>query len=175
MMTTTIEREIFIKATRGNEILRKALEAFREYMKSDVLSTSPDYYRARNLLKEGRVFYEDTLKEAKKLLGPVPVYAPKEYEVLRARALEENRVVVRGEDPGELVRQLGEDGSIRAMMTEAEIEAYVRDHFEAQSQGKRKLANIKVRMMVDRLFGLVADGLAAQKAAQRKQQGLPPE
>ena len=61
------------------------------------------------------------------------------------------------------------------MMTEAEIAAYVRDHFEAQRQGKRKLANIKVRMMLDRLLGLVADGQTAQKAAQRKQQGLPPE
>ena len=30
-------------------------------------------------------------------------------------------------------------------------------------------------MMIDRLYALLEQGLAAQKAAQRKQQGLPPE
>ena len=174
-MPTTIEREIFIKATRGYEILRKSLEAFADYLKAEVSATSPEYYRARNLLKEGRVFHEDAVREAKKLLGPVPVYAPREYEALRAKALEENRVVVHGEDPDDLVRQLGEDSSVRAMMTGPEIAAYVRDRFEGQRSGKRKLANIKVRMMLDRLSGLVAEGLALQRAAQRKQQGLPPE
>jgi len=44
------------------------------------------------------------------------------------------------------------DEFIRTMMSEAEIETYVRDHFETQRSGKRKLANIKVRMMLDKLF-----------------------
>ena len=55
-MPTPIEREIFIKASRGYEILRKALEVFREYLKAETPPSSPEYYRARNLLKEGQVF-----------------------------------------------------------------------------------------------------------------------
>jgi hypothetical protein len=174
-MTTPTEREIFIKASRGHDILSKSIRAFRDYLKSDAPPTSPEYYRARNLLKEGRVFCEDVVREAKKLLGPVPAYAPREYGESRARTLEENRIVVGGRTPGDLLSQLSADAAIRDMMSEEEIETYLRDHFEAQSSGKRKLANIKVRMMLDRLFSLVEEGVAAQKAAQRKQQGLPPE
>ncbi len=174
MMTQT-EREIFIKASRGHEILQKALEAFRQYLQNETPASSPEYYRARNLLKEGRVFCEDVLREAKKLLGPVPVYAPREYEEMRNKTLEENRVIVHGEDPEALKQQMVDDALVRAMMSESEIEAYLRDNFEIQRSGKRKLANIKVRMMIDKLYALVAQGQAAQKAAQRKQQGLPPE
>jgi hypothetical protein len=174
-MPTSIEREIFIKASRGHEIFLKALEVFREYLKAESPPNSPEYYRARNLLKEGRVFCQDVVKEAKKLLGPVPVYAPREYEELRRRTLEENRVTVQGEDPAALRAQLAEDTFVRSMMSESEIEAYLRDHFETQRSGKRKLVNIKARMMIDKLYALLEQGLAAQKAAQRKQQGLPPE
>jgi hypothetical protein len=174
-MTPPTEREIFIKASRGHEILMKALEAFREYLKSETPPSSPEYYRARNLLKEGRVFREDVVSEAKKLLGPIPGYVAREYEELRKRTLEENRIIVLGEDPDALKSQLADDVAVRSMMSESEIEAYLRDHYETQRSGKRKLANIKVRMMLDKLSALAEQGLAAQKAAQRKQQGLPPE
>jgi hypothetical protein len=174
-MAMPIEREIFIKASRGHEILIKALEAFRGYLKDETSAGSPEYYRARNLLKEGRTFCADVVREAKKLLGPVPVYAPREYEEMRRRTLEENRITVRGEEPEAVKRQLAEDAFVRGMMSEDEIEAYLRDHFETQSSGKRKLTNIKIRMLIDRLYSLAEQGLEAQKAAQRKQQGLPPE
>jgi hypothetical protein len=174
-MTTPTAREIFIKASRGHEILLQALEAFREYLKSGTPPSSPEYYRARNLLKEGRVFREDVVREAKKLLGPIPVYAPREYEELRKRTLEENRVIVQGENPEALKCQMGEDALVRAMMSEDEIATYLRDHFESQCSGKRKLVNIKVRMMIDKLHELAEQGLAAQKTAQMKHQGLPPE
>ncbi len=174
-MPTPIEREIFIKASRGYEILRNALEVFHEYMKTESLPSSPEYYRARNLLKEGRVFCQDVVQVAKKLLGPVPVYAPREYEELRRQTLEENRVTVQGEDPGVLKSQLADDAFLRSMMSESEIDAYLRDHFEAQRSGKRKLMNIKARMMIDKLYALLEQCLTAQKEAQRKQQGLPLE
>lgn len=174
-MPTPIEREILIKASRGYEILKGALDVFREYLKAETPSSSPEYYRARNLLKEGRVFCQDVVKVAKKLLGPIPVYAPREYEDLRRRTLEENRVTVQGEDLGALRNQLSEDALLRSMMSESEIGDYLRDHFEAQRSGKRKLVNIKARMMIDKLYALLEQGLTAQKAAQRKQQGIPPE
>jgi hypothetical protein len=174
-MPTPTERDIFIKASRGHEILGKALAAFREYLESETDPGSPEYYRARNLLKEGRTFCADVVREAKKLLGPVPVYAPREYEEMRLRTLEENRITIRGEDPEAIRRQLAADSLVRSMMSEDEIDAYLRDHLEAQRSGKRKLMNLKVRLLIDRLYGLAEEGLAAQKAAQRKQQGLPPE
>jgi hypothetical protein len=174
-MTTPTEREIFIKASRGHEVLLQSLQLFREFLKSETSANSPEYYRARNLLKEGRVFCADVVRQAKKLLGPIPVYAPREYVDMKAQTLEENRIIVHGETLEALKSQLTEDAFVRTMMSESEIEAYLRDHFETQHSGKRKLENIKVRMMIDKLLALAEEGLAAQKAAQRKQQGLPPE
>jgi len=59
------------------------------------------------------------------------------------------------------------------MMSAEEVEAYLEAYYDLQKSGKRKLANIKIRMILDKLALLVAEGQELQKTAQRKQQGLP--
>ena len=172
-LTSPTERDIYIKASRSQDLLSKSIQAFQGYLLDNVAAGDPIYYRARNLLKEGKIFFEETLKEAKKLLGPMPAYAAKEFEQWKARVLEENRIIVSGESPDDLKAALMNDEFIKTMMSETGIEAYVRDHFETQRSGKRKLANIKVRMMLDRLLSLVDQGQELQKAAQKKHQAHP--
>jgi hypothetical protein len=172
-MTSPAERDIYIKASRSYDLLSKSIQAFQGYIQDNVAVGDPIYYRARNFLKEGKVFFEETLKEAKKLLGPIPVYAAKEFEQWKIQVLNENRIVIRGESPDELKTALMNDEFIRTMMMEVEIEAYVRDHFETQRSGKRKLANIKVRMILDKLIMLAGQGEELQKAAQKKQLAPP--
>jgi len=172
-MTSPTERNIYIKVSRSQELLSKSIQAYQGYLQDDVAAGDPIYYRARNFLKEGKFFFEESLKEAKKLLGPIPVYAAKEFEEWKASALEENRIIIHGESPDELKTALMNDEFIRTMMSEAEIEAYVRDHFETQRSGKRKLANIKVRIMLDKLLSLAGQGQELQKAAQKKHQAHP--
>ena len=172
-MTSPTERNIYIKVSRSQELLSKSIQAYQGYLQDDVAAGDPIYYRARNFLKEGKVFFEETLKEAKKLLGPIPVYAAKEFEKWKASVLEENRIVIHGEDPDELKAALMKDEFIRTMISETEIEVYIRDHFETQRSGKRKLANIKVRMMLDKLLSLAGQGQELQKAAQKKHQAHP--
>ena len=172
-MTSPTERNIYIKVSRSQELLSKSIQAYQGYLQDDVAAGDPIYYRARNFHKEGKVFFEETLKEAKKLLGPIPVYAAKEFEEWKVSALEENRIIIHGESPDELKAALMNDEFIRTMMSEAEIEAYVRNHFETQRSGKRKLANIKVRMMLDKLLSLAGQGQELQKAAQKKHQAHP--
>jgi hypothetical protein len=170
VMTSPTERNIYIKFSRSQELFSKSIQAYQGYLKDDVASGDPIYYRARHFLKEGRVFFEETLKEAKKLLGPMPIYAAKEFEQWKAKVLEENRIIIHGERPDELKTSLMNDEFIRTMMSEAEIEAYVKDHFDTQRSGKRKLANIKVRMLLDKLLSLAGQGQELQKAAQKKHQ-----
>jgi hypothetical protein len=172
-MTSPTERDIYIKASKSQDLLSKSIQAFQDYLQDNVAASDPIYYRARHFLKEGKAFFEETLKEAKKLLGQMPVYAAKEFEQWKAFFLEENRIVIHGDSPDELKAALMNDDFIRTMMSEAEIEAYVRDHFETQRSGKRKLANIKVRMMLDKLLSLAGQAQELQKAAQKKQQ-MPP-
>jgi hypothetical protein len=172
-MQVQIEREIFIRASRSYAILSEAIQIFKGYLEAHVAANAPEYYRARNLLKEGKAFYDQTLQDAKKLLGPVPIYAAKDFETWRSQALIENRIVVQGKTQDELRSELMNDDFLKTMMSRDQIESYLRANYETQRSGKRKLANIKIRMALDRLAGLAAEGQELQKAAQRKQQGLP--
>jgi hypothetical protein len=172
-MPAPIEREITIRATRAHAILSEAIQIFKAYLEGQVASSGPEYYRARNLFKEGKAFFDQTVQDAKKLLGPIPIYAAPDFEKWRTQALIENRITVRGQTVEDLREELLADDFLKVIMTAGEIEAYVRERFETQRTGKRKLANIKIRMALDRLAGLVAEGQELQKTAQRKQQGLP--
>jgi len=172
-MKVQIERDIYIRATRSWELLTMSIKTFREYLEQRVPANDPEYYRARNFLKEGKAFFDQTLQDAKKLLGPVPVYAPKDFEQLRARLLVENKIIVQGQTLEDLKVELQNDEFIKTIMTAGEVDGYLRSRFEAQKTGKRKLQNIKIRMSLDKLAELIADGQELQKSAQRKQQGLP--
>ena len=79
-MQVQIEREIYIRASRSHAVLSEAIQTFKGYLEQHVASSAPEYYRARNLLKEGKAFYDQTIQDAKKLLGPIPIYAAKDFE-----------------------------------------------------------------------------------------------
>jgi len=172
-MQVQIERDIYIRGTRCFELLTNAIKAFRDYLSERVPVNDPEYYKARNLLKEGKAFFDQTLADAKKLLGPIPVYAPKDFEQLRSRLLVENKIVVQGHTLEELTAELQNDDFVKTIMSPAEITDYLKVHFATQSSGKRKLQNIKIRMALDKLAALHAEGQELQKKAQLKQQGLP--
>jgi len=172
-MQVQVEREIFIRASRSFALLSEAIQLFKGYLESTTSPQAPEYYRARNFLKEGKAFYDQTVQDAKKLLGPIPIYAAKDFETWRAQALLENKIVVKGQTAEDLRTELAGDEFLRTLMRPEEILAYLDAHFETQKSGKRKLANIKIRMALDKLAELVAEGQELQKTAQRKQQGLP--
>ncbi len=172
-MQVQVEREIFIRASRSHAVLNEAIQLFKGYLEATTSPQAPEYYRARNFLKEGKALHDQTLQDAKKLLGPIPIYAAKDFEAWRAQALVNNKIVVQGQSAEELRQELTADEFLRLIMRPEEIEAYLAANFEAQRSGKRKLANIKIRMALDKLAALVAEGQELQKTAQRKQQGLP--
>jgi len=172
-MQVQIEREIFIRASRSFAVLTEAIQIFRKYLQDVTAANDPEYYRARNFLKEGKAFYDQTIQDAKKLLGPIPIYAAKDFEGWRTQALLENKIVVKGETLEELRDELTVDDFVKTMMSAEEIETYLKAFYDKQKSGKRKLANIKIRMILDKLASLVAEGQELHKTAQRKQQGLP--
>jgi len=172
-MQVQVEREIYIRASRCFELLSGSIRTFRDYLEDRMPANDPLYYRARNFHKEGKAFFDQTLQDAKRLLGPIPVYAAKDFEKWRATALVENKIVVQGQRLDDLKAELAGDEFIKTIMTAQEVENYLQAHFEAQKKGLRKLANIKIRMILDKLAGLVAESQELQKNAQRKQQGLP--
>lgn len=172
-MPVQLEREIFIRASRTYELCNEAKGAFERYLDDNIPTFDSDYYKARNILKEGKGFFQQTIQDAKKLLGPIPIYATKEFEEWRARVLVENKIVVRCDTFEELLEELTTDEFLKDLMSREEISSSLQAHWDSQQTGKRKLANIKIRIMLDKLAALFEEGQELQKKAQRKQQGLP--
>ncbi len=161
------ERDIFLNATRSFELLEKAIRTFDNYLQLKLPPKSKEYYQARNFLKEGQGFFDETLKKAKLLLGPIGPYSAQEVEKQRAQVLMENKIIVRGLSLNELREELTKDEFLKTMMSAEEIAAYLKDNLISQTSGKRKLANIKVRMILDKLKTLISNGLELQAAAQK--------
>ena len=172
-MPIQAEREIFIVADRCFDLLNKSIQIFQAYLQEGHPAGDPEYYRARNFFKEGKSFFEETLKDAKKLLGPIPSYAAKEYEQWRTRTLEDNKIIALGQNLEDLKNELAADEFIKKWFKEGDIAGYLAIHYENQKSGKRKLANIKIRMLLDKLSVLLTQALELQKNAQQKQQTRP--
>jgi hypothetical protein len=161
------ERDIFLHATRSFELLKKSIETFDKYLKMKLPPKSQEYYQARNYLKEGQTYFDEILKKAKQLLGPISPYSPQEVEKQSEQVLMENKIIVRGLSLGDLSDELAKDEFLRTMMSASEIAVYAKDHFVAQASGKRKLANIKMRMIIDKLRDLSNKGEELKAAAQK--------
>jgi hypothetical protein len=162
-----IQGDIFLNARQCYELLQKAIHYFDEYLQKKLPPKAPEYYKARNLLKEGQTLYEDILKRARLLLGPIPPYSPPDYEQQRAQILADNKIIVRGQSLEAIQDELVGDELLKTMMTAEEIGAYLKHHFQSHGQGKRKLANIKVRMILDKLKELLAKGMELRLLAQK--------
>lgn len=161
------ERDLFLHAARSFELFKKAIRTFDDYLLKKLPPKSQEYYQARSFLRQGQDLFDETLKKAKQLLGPISPYSPQELEKQRAQLLMENKIIVRGLSLNDLREELVQDEFLKTMLSAEEIAAYLKDHFISQASGKRKLANIKMRMIFDKLKTLSAKGLELQAAAQK--------
>ncbi len=160
-----IERDIFLHAAKSSDLLKKAIITFERYMK--MAPQSQEYYQARRFLREGQSIQDELLKKAKQLLGPLSPYSPQEVGQQRAKVLSENKIIVQGQTMADLGRELVEDEFLGAIVSPDEIANYLKKHFVSQSTGNRKLANIKMRMIIDKLQLLAARGVELQTVAQK--------
>jgi hypothetical protein len=167
------EHEIYAHAAQSFDKLRAALEAITEFMKPETPPHLPVYYKGRNLMKEGKASLDDAIKDAKKLLGPAPAYSSQEFQKFRDATLAENKIVLQGRNPEDLTAELSGDAFVKNFVTDQEISEYVLKSYSAQQSGKRKIENMKIRLILDTLLALHGRVQELQKKAQRKQQGLP--
>jgi hypothetical protein len=141
---------------------------FSHLLKEEDFNTA-DYYKARNVLRDADGFFKETLKNAKKLLGPIPAYTSDDYQKWRDELLEEFRILAMSHEYEDLKSELFRDEFLREWMDEQSIERLLKKHFQTQQAGKRKLSNIKVRMILDRLEDLMNHAKDMNKQAVEKQ------
>jgi hypothetical protein len=164
------ENQIFPKAEKSRENLEESIRLFETFLHDGASTATGDYYRARNLVKEGEGAYKEAVANARKLLGELPQYATDDYRRWREEFLRRHNILAQGREYEDCRRELSRDDFINRIMTAEEIDALLNLHFHSQQQGKRKLPHIKVRMVLDKLSEMLIHAKELQKQASVKLQ-----
>jgi hypothetical protein len=169
-MEKRTEKFIFLKASKSYDCLDKCIKAFEGILAEEGTSRASDYYYARNLLRDAKGFFQEALKEAKKLLGPMPEYVKADFEKWRAELLERDNILVKGKEIDELRNELLSDELLGKWSTHEEIDFFLEKHYQDQQKGQRKLTNIKVRILLDHLLNVISKADDLHKNALKKHQ-----
>jgi hypothetical protein len=169
-MEEWIAKDIFLKAKKSLEKMNDSLRLFKEFVEEGQTQDLKKYYLARTFLKKGQKICEEIIMDAKKFLGPLPDYLSKETIEARIQLLKTTKVVVLSQDYEGLATELLEDEFMKSFMGSEEIKNFLKENFQIQQLGKRKLPNIKARMVIDKLKRVERQGLAGQKRASEEAQ-----
>jgi len=170
-ISTKTENFLYFKVSACFESLDLALRAFEEFLKEQAVAALPVYYRARTHLRDAQRFYDEALNEAKRLLGPLPMYPAPEFEKWRTEFLSQHHIIMESQDFEAMRYELLQDRQLIQWMGQENIERLLAKDFEAQKIGKRKLENIKVRIVFDRLKEVICTDEQLKKEAMEKLQG----
>jgi hypothetical protein len=163
MIDKQAEIQIFPKVSRCFEDLYAAVAVFEKFLNESSAFEMAEYYKARNYVKDADAQFQAALKNAKKYLGPLPEYASEEVMQRRAELLDKQKILAKSQEYEKLKSELLEDELLREWLSEEEIVALMEKHYQTQQEGKRKLANIKIRMVLEKLQSLLAQAKGMQK------------
>jgi hypothetical protein len=168
-MSKKPENLLYLKAASGFDLLSLAQASFVESLKEPGPEALPKYYRARNYLRDAESAYAEAFKEAKRLVGPLPVaYSSAEFEKWRGEFVTQYRIITAGQDLDALKNEILDDSLFRQYIGPGDVERLMAKNFEAQRTGKRKLENLKVRILFDKLGEQLNAAQALAKEAREK-------
>lgn len=110
-----------------------------------------EYYRLRNQVREAKAIFEEVKKEARRLFGPPPPYATSDFEKLRQESLEKSRLIIKSEEKEKIAEEFFQDELVVRYFQPDEVRLFIDTQFESQRKGKRKLANFKARLFIERI------------------------
>jgi predicted MPP superfamily phosphohydrolase len=168
MASTKTENQLYFKASRCFDSLKLAVGTFEQYLKPEVPADSPSYYKARNYLRDAEKSFEETLTEAKRLLGPLPAYAASDFEKWRSEFLNRHKIVAESVELNSLREELLRDEHLARWLSPEDVERLLLKNFEPQTKGKRRLANIKIRIVLDGLITQLYRARQLQKTSMEK-------
>ena len=160
------------KAEKCYEILTEVQQAFNDILNSDGPFPQTKYYRARSLLKDGEKYFQELLQMAKKLMGPAPAYAAPDYEKWRQDFLLKEKVLITSAEEQQVLNELLEDELLKKWLSPEKIKELFSRYYPQQQQGQRKLANLKMRLIIDYLQELLQQCQELKKKTMAKQMTL---
>lgn len=168
MIDSSFAKNILIKARKSKEKIVESIQLFQAFMSSEESGDLSKYYLARNRLKDGQALLEETLGEAKKFLGPQPGYSSEENIERRMKVLRDSRVIIESRTMDACEAELLADEYLKGFMNPDEVVGYIREVGDYQTPGKRKIQNIKVRMVIDQLIARASEARVLQQRASEK-------
>ncbi|MGQ9470323.1 MAG: hypothetical protein ACUVR0_01355 [Candidatus Aminicenantales bacterium] len=138
------------KIIRCLDLLEATLQSLEAAGRESRVSIN-QYYRLRNQVREAKTYLEELTKEAHRLFGPAPVYAPPDFEEKRLHTLQKTRLIIETKEKEAILAELIQDEIIKRFFEPEEVSSYVERFYETQSQGKRKLANLKARLIIEKI------------------------
>ncbi len=167
-MSKKTENLLYLKAANCFDLISLAQASFAEFLAESGPEALPKYYRARNYLRDAESAYHEAFKEAKRLVGPLPAYSTPEFERWRHEFVANYSIIAAGQDFNALKDELLNDSLVSQYMNPEDAERLLAKNFEAQRSGKRKLANLKVRILFDRLGEMMNAARGQAKQARDK-------
>lgn len=170
MKTTDADtvKSILVIARKSKDKLAESIRLLQDFVNTEGTADLSLYYLARNRLRDGQALLDEVLDDAKKLLGPLPEYASERIAEMRKQLLRESGVTVQSPTVDGLEAELLADEYISSFMDSGKIIHYVREAGTYQAAGKRKLENLKVRMVIDELFELRNEARSLERRAGEK-------
>jgi len=168
-MSKKPENLLYFKAGSCFDLLSLAQASFVEFLKEPGPEALPKYYRSRNYLRDAESAYAEAFKEAKRLVGPLPVaYSSAEFQKWRGEFVTQHRIITAGQDLDALKNEILEDSLFRQYIGPGDVQRLLAKNFEAQRAGKRKLENLKVRILFDKLGEQLNAAQSLAKEAREK-------
>lgn len=167
-MNENREKNIFANFDKCIKDLNLAIKVFQDFLGDRTSGNPSDYYTAQKYLEESRLFYKEALKEISTLIGPLPDNASPGFRKWRESYLKGTGIISESEELEALKSELHNDRFLNKILATEEIDALLMKHYESQQTGKRKLSNIKARMILDKMINLMDDAEMLDKKAKEK-------
>jgi hypothetical protein len=145
------------------ELAHEALELMRACNIGSVEPSSREFGVAQAKFDEAQDHFEEALAVVKSLLGPLPPQAPPDAAERRRQEAAARGLIVSGRTLEELNLELSADPLVQAIMTRPEIEEALARTYPSQSVGNRKMANIKARILLDKLQSKLVEAADLEK------------
>jgi hypothetical protein len=137
--------------------LQAANQAFQDFLGARASADTSSYYRAQELLKDGKGFFKESLNEISEIIGSLPEDASPAFKKWKENFLEKIGILSQNTEFEALRSELKNDDLLLKYLTQEEVEVLLVKHFESQRTGHRKLANIKARILFDKIQSLMIE------------------
>jgi hypothetical protein len=162
------ENRLFLSFEKCVKVLNLAIEVFQDFLSDRTSSDPSDYYRAQKYLEESSLLFKGALQEVSTLIGSLPADASPGFRKWKENFLKGTGIISESRELEALKSELHMDRFLNGILTPEEIDALLMKHYESQQKGKRKLPNIKARMILDKIINLLDDAEMLDKKAKEK-------